>query len=1794
MPLNKLENFIKNTEGRILYVNPNDIDSTDAITNQGNSLAQPFKTIQRALLESARFSYVKGKNNDLIERTTILLYPGDHEVDNRPGFAIKSVGGVAKAVSPSGGETNASTTLTLNLSSNFDLAQEDNILYKFNSINGGIIVPRGTSIVGLDLRKTKIKPKYVPNPTDLTAPSSALFRITGTCYFWQFSIFDADENKLAYTDPIDFSANNQSTPSFSHHKLTCFEYADGVTIDNRFGLTDLEIFYAKLSNAFNIASTKDIDQKYPTSPEGFAPQRPEFEIVGAFASDPLSISTLISGDGSTPGNVITVTTTTPHGLSSGTPIKVKGVSVPDYNVSTKVASVLTSTQFTYLLPFVRPNLLATPQSVSSATITIETDTVTGASPYIFNVSLRSVFGMNGVLADGAKASGFRSIVVAQFTGISLQKDDRAFVKYNDTSRAYEGITISLAKGASLSKESSSLDPSTVYHLDSDAVYRTGWQTTHIAMKNDAIMQIVSVFAIGYNKHFSAETGSDASVTNSNSNFGQIALTSDGFKKTAFSKDDTAFISNIIKPKSIVEEPVNVDWQRLDVGLTTSVGISSHLYLFGFNDFDDKPPVIIQGYRVGAKQNDLLSVNLGGTIKSASINMTDSVVSTGSTAVTGSSISQKVFRVQSGPTFISNDTASSNIFNIGTHTIQTGEKVRMFSDDGDLPENLDTNTAYFAIRISSTEIKLASSVTNAQNNIPITVFGGTKLFIESRVSDKSSGDIGSPIQFDTINKNWFIHVPQTNDIYTEMSTQGITGLTEKTNVTTISRVVDPRSLDERVYTVRVVVPKESANAKDPNDGFVIQESSTTGVRASTDFSLRNIDASDVFFNRNPRFISTCSVSSGSVTARTELPHNLNVSDKVNILNVKSTNNTTGVGNSGYNGTFTITDIVNDKEFKYSTTDTDGNLHNVGGFTNDTSDRTINLPRFQRNDLQSNLYIYRSELISEYIKDVQDGIYHLFVLKADNAINTEFTEQKYSQNVADLYPQQDKDNENDNPPASVSFARRTPIGDVVTNSLKNSITREASDKLLQDFGEGLKITSIDSTTGVSTLTFDREHGLSGIVTYSDFTGGTGYTNGTYQNVKLFNTGTTTWDGATAKVVISGGSITNFDVIDGGSGYGAEKLEFDPTFIGSPSIGAAATFTSDGISSNVGDVLQITGIGTLTDGYFRISSVPSTKTVSIAKTGGDTSFLAGQFTLNVGPSVAISSDDFESVSGVSTFTCSSAHGLVIGSPFKIIDSSNNNLGDFTVKERVGIKTFSAKTNANLNGAFVLRHGMSAANATSGVNGENLGTRGLSFYNNETLNLVDDLTTGSIMKVQVPNAGIGTAIRFPLGTYIDVDGEIMRVTTSELSGSGLNEIGVVRGALGTIKQDHLSGSLVKKIKPIPIEFRRPSIIRASGHTFEYIGYGPGNYSTGLPQVQVKSLTEREEFLVQSQERSCGQVVYTGMNNEGDFFIGNKRVSSATGQEKTFDAPVPTVTGEDPSRLSVIFDEVTIKERLKVEGGASRTILSQFDGPVNFSKDVRFDAEISASKTISITQGLQATSTTTGDLIVAGGVGIAKSVYIGGDIVVAGSVIGGDLSFGNITIAETDDNTIDTKTGPLMLNSASGITSVRDNLEVDNDLTVDGNASIDEVLTLNKTSGTSLIVSSTQNSTSKTTGAVTVAGGVGINNDLHVGGDITAFASSDINLKENLSVIPNAIDKVNAIAGYTYRWKTTTDQDIEPYCMAGELDTGVIAQEIEALGLPGITTTRDDGTMAVRYERLVPLLIQAIKELNDKVNSLS
>ena len=278
MPLSRLDNFIKNTRGNILYVNPNDLDSTDSIENQGNSLTRPFKTIQRALVEASRFSYQKGLDNDRFGKTTILLYPGEHIVDNRPGW----IPFASNQYYLRNGTTSTDFP-QWDLSTNFDLSSENNALYKLNSVFGGAILPRGTSLVGLDLRKTKIRPKYVPNPANDNIERSALFRVTGGCYLYQFSMFDGDPSGVVFKD----YTTNTFVPNFSHHKLTCFEYADGATavdINDDFltystTRTDLDMYYEKVGLVYGPSSGREIEPDYPSTGLDIQPKVDEYRIV---------------------------------------------------------------------------------------------------------------------------------------------------------------------------------------------------------------------------------------------------------------------------------------------------------------------------------------------------------------------------------------------------------------------------------------------------------------------------------------------------------------------------------------------------------------------------------------------------------------------------------------------------------------------------------------------------------------------------------------------------------------------------------------------------------------------------------------------------------------------------------------------------------------------------------------------------------------------------------------------------------------------------------------------------------------------------------------------------------------------------------------------------------------------------------------------------------------------------------------------------------------------------------------------------------------------------------------------------------------------------------------------------------------------------------------------------------------------------------------------------------------------------------------------------------------------------
>jgi hypothetical protein len=115
-----------------------------------------------------------------------------------------------------------------------------------------------------------------------------------------------------------------------------------------------------------------------------------------------------------------------------------------------------------------------------------------------------------------------------------------------------------------------------------------------------------------------------------------------------------------------------------------------------------------------------------------------------------------------------------------------------------------------------------------------------------------------------------------------------------------------------------------------------------------------------------------------------------------------------------------------------------------------------------------------------------------------------------------------------------------------------------------------------------------------------------------------------------------------------------------------------------------------------------------------------------------------------------------------------------------------------------------------------------------------------------------------------------------------------------------------------------------------------------------------------------------------------------------------------------------------------------------------------------------------------------------------------------------------------------------------------------------------------------------------GATGEIRAENEITAYYSSDARLKENVQLLSNPLEMLEQIRGVRFDW---TDSYIESRGGEDDFfvrkhDVGVIAQEVEAI-LPEIVATRTNGYLAVKYEKLVPLLIEAVKELSNEVKEL-
>jgi hypothetical protein len=1553
MPLSRLENFLKNAEGNILYVNPSDFDATDSFENRGNSLTRPFRTIQRALLEAARFSYQVGKNNDKIDTTTILVYPGTHYIDNRPGHSIQNSSGTAvfKKYLNFSWTTSGATISEFNENSNFDIFDENNDLYKFNSIYGGIILPRGTSIVGLDLRKTKIKPLYVPDPQNSNVDTTAIFRVTGTCYFTSFTIFDADLQRSVYKD----STNRKSVPNYSHHKLTAFEYADGVNYarlgNETLTITDLEMYYAKVTYAYGDASGRGL-ANFPSVSTDFEPSIDEYRIVGDLRSDEIGITSIRAGNGVIPTSTITVTTNKPHGLYKDTPVLISGITTNtnSYNGSLIVSDVTSPTEFKFIASSTPLNPLPSNADIVDASVIVESDSVSSASPYIFSCTLRSVYGMNGLHADGSKATGFKSMLTAQFTGISLQKDDNAFLIYDPISGIYNDNITAAENDRPL-------------HINSRAIYRSGWESTHMKCSNNAIIQCVSIFAIGFARHFVAESGGDQSITNSNSNFGAISLESSGFRPESFDRDDVGYITHIIPPREPANRTTNVTWLSLDAQTIVSAAKTERLYLAGYKSIDIPPPAQIDSYKIGAKKGEEL--NLSIIIGTQENNYKSPILMQSPSGISTSS--EKSYTVGRN---IGINSVTNNIFTFtGNHQLFNGEKIRIYSDTGEVPNNILADKIYYAYTtgLAANQIKISSTLndTNSGNTITGISNGGGKLKIISTVADKLPGEAGHPIQYDTTEKQWYITGSQVtffNTIYDGIVGIGTSILGTQTGSTYVTRKVDNRGLDERIYKVRYVIPKEFTNARPPTDGFVLQESKNVGI-GSVSFITSGV--SDSTQLRNPKVIVNATYNSGTVTIKTEIPHNLVTGDIVKITNVASSNNTTSDQLLPYNGSFKVYSTPTPRTFQYI-----GLSSDPGTFLNQVNQRSTQqqieaLPLVQREKYKDSLFIYRSQEVKKLIpgSDGQDGIYQLTLISGSVSpkpdVGFGISERKFNQDVRNLYPQVDRDNVVIDPEGTVSYAELSPLGKINTNDKKLSLTKESLSFFLDNNRIGYAITgAVITGSGNTTVTLytNNDHNLNSIKTLTLIDGGAGYNNSagvtsTLYSAELENGSILGRNGSVKATISIGNTISSIQLVDGGSSYGVGNTMTIASFpAGNPSSYAVVQVSE--INSNINDSIELSGfVDPLFNGIFKIISIPSSRTIEIFNPNGIGVTYFGRndyrypLAQHCGPSIGISTVSFTKQSGITTITCLEAHGLLPGNSFKLIGFGSTNTyyaQKFTVSEVIGINTFTFSSgittltvSTNFTDVRVFKGGITANGKSLGTGEENLGGRANYLYAGISTTLSTSITSSDTTITFTSSKG------FVKGDYVLIGSEIIRLGSDAVADS----FTVVRGQFSTLASSAVSGSAIKKLRIIPMELRRPSILRASGHTFEYLGYGPGNYSTALPLKQDRILSNDEISISQAREQDGGTVVYTGMNDRGEFYSGATKINGATGEEEILEAPVITYFGDDSDteivkRNSGIFDDLVIKERITVEGGENNNQTSQFYGPVNFSQKLTNTSE--------------------------------------------------------------------------------------------------------------------------------------------------------------------------------------------------------------------------------------------------------------
>ena len=337
-----------------------------------------------------------------------------------------------------------------------------------------------------------------------------------------------------------------------------------------------------------------------------------------------------------------------------------------------------------------------------------------------------------------------------------------------------------------------------------------------------------------------------------------------------------------------------------------------------------------------------------------------------------------------------------------------------------------------------------------------------------------------------------------------------------------------------------------------------------------------------------------------------------------------------------------------------------------------------------------------------------------------------------------------------------------------------------------------------------------------------------------------------------------------------------------------------------------------------------------------------------------------------------------------------------------------------------------------------------------------------------------------------------------------------------------------------------------------------------------VKGTLEVDQTLTVTQDASFNGDVEFNKNvdvSETLDVSGNTTIDGTLNvkQAVTLDAAL-AVTGGTSVFTLVSTGETSLATSGGVVNIASSDVMTTVKGTLAVTQDASFNGDVEFNKNVDVSETLDVSGNTTlgGTLDVSGNTTLGGDVEIYGDVDV---ILNPNASFSGALMPMTIGTTNATA---ITIGKANRLTTVKGLLMAEEE--VQFNSKLD-VLGALDVSGT-LDVS----------GNTTLGGTLDVSGNITAKGDITAFYDqSDRRLKKNVETIDDALSIINNLRGVRFDWNEEA-QKLNKNVDLNKRELGVIAQEIEK-ELPEVIKEGLGGYMAVRYEKITPLLIQCIKE---------